>query len=214
MTLAWNLNPALSPSMDLSIQPLQVLLNLFLSPGPLSCPTLGSKPSWRNPLPSLLTPLPLRITEALVQITACTARVKTTDKTKNLTKKENSAEVVPHYLIGSGDMATIYISPDAYCGAFKEELILQKFNFTNHQTAGLHFIEKDNCLLLASIGLSTPAAQIPHWPYHIQGAWLIKINGTPVSTIHSVLQEPRSNQGQKVLLLDFYLPVTCELETS
>jgi hypothetical protein len=30
----------------------------------------------------------------------------------------------------------------------------------------------------------------------------------------SVLQEPRSNQGQKVLLLDFYLLVTCELETS
>ncbi len=30
----------------------------------------------------------------------------------------------------------------------------------------------------------------------------------------SVLQEPRSNQGQKVLLLDFYLLVTYKLETS
>jgi hypothetical protein len=30
----------------------------------------------------------------------------------------------------------------------------------------------------------------------------------------SVLQEPRSNQGPKVLLLDFYLLVTYKLETS
>jgi hypothetical protein len=33
-------------------------------------------------------------------------------------------------------------------------------------------------------------------------------------TIRSVLQEPQSNQGPKVLLLDFYLLVTYELETS
>jgi hypothetical protein len=36
MTLAWNPNPTLSLSMDLSIQPLQVPLNIFLSLGSLS----------------------------------------------------------------------------------------------------------------------------------------------------------------------------------
>jgi hypothetical protein len=48
-----------------------------------------------------------------------------TNKTKNLTKKEIAAEVVSHYLIRPGDMATIYISPDAYPSAFDEELNLQ-----------------------------------------------------------------------------------------
>jgi hypothetical protein len=31
--------------------------------------------------------------------------------------------------------------------------------------------------------LNTPGAQIPHWHNCIWGAWLIKISGTPVSTI-------------------------------
>jgi hypothetical protein len=122
---------------------------------PILPPTLRSKPSWKNPLPSLLTPLSLCITEGPVQITACVAQVKTTDKTKTLTKKQIAAEVVSHYLIGSRDMTTIYISPDAYRGAFEEELNLQKFGFTNNWTVGLHFIKKDNCLILASIDLST-----------------------------------------------------------
>ena len=30
----------------------------------------------------------------------------------------------------------------------------------------------------------------------------------PLRVVRSVLQEPRSNQGPKVLLLDFYLPIT------
>jgi hypothetical protein len=145
--------------------------------------SLRSKPFRKNPLPSLLTPLPLCITEAPVQITARAARVQTTDETKNLTKKAIAAEVVSHYLIGSRDMATIYISPDVYCGAFEEELNLQKVDINTHWMADLCFFKKDNCLILASIDLSMPGAQIPHWRNCIWGALLIKINGIPVSTI-------------------------------
>jgi hypothetical protein len=80
-------------------------------------------------------------------------------------------------------MGTIYISPDVYCGTLEEELNLQKFDFTTHWMAGLHFFDKDDCLILASIDFSTPSAQSPHWRNCIRGAWLIEIDGTPVSTI-------------------------------
>jgi hypothetical protein len=152
-----SLHGPLHPTPPGTIEPISVPWH------PLLPPPLRSKPSWKNPLPSLLAPLPLRITEAPVQITAPAAWVKTTDKTKNLTKREIAAEVVSHYLIRSRDMATIYVSPDAYRGAFKEELNLQKFDFTTHRTASLCFIEKDNCPILASIDLILSAVQIPHW---------------------------------------------------
>ena len=129
------------------------------------------------------------------------------DKTKNLRKKEIAVELVSYYLIGFGDMATIYISPDAYRGTFEEELNLQKFDFTTHRTTSLRFIKKENCLILAFIDLSTPAAQIPHWPNHIQGACLIEINGTPLSTIKdapAIFCRPSNANAHSCTLLSSY----------
>jgi hypothetical protein len=81
------------------------------------------------------------------------------------------------------DMAMIYISPDPYGGAFEEELNLCKFNISTHRTAGLCFFEKNGRILLASMAPSTPGACIPQWRTRPQGAWLIQINGTTVSSI-------------------------------
>ncbi len=47
----------------------------------------------------------------------------------------------------------------------------------------MRLLEKDGRLVLASINGSTPMAQIDRWQTHVRGAWLVSIDGTPVSTI-------------------------------
>jgi hypothetical protein len=153
-------------------------------PPPLSSRQTCSKSSWCCPPKSLRTPLPLRITAAPHSVGARAARVKS----RPLSKKELAAEVVREYAIGSDDMATVYISPDPFYGAFIEELDLRKFDFSRHSTAGLNFLEKDQQLYLTSIDPSTPGARIPRWRTRIRGAWLIEVDGTRVTTITDVQQ--------------------------
>ncbi len=98
-------------------------------------------------------------------------------------KKHIAADVVAEYLIGTLDMAMIYVSPDPYGSAFEEELDLRKFDITTHRSAGLCFFEKNGCLLLASMAPSTPGVRVPRWRSRLRGAWLLDINGTPISTI-------------------------------
>ena len=100
-----------------------------------------------------------------------------------MTKKEIAAEVMSEYSIGVYDMATVYISPDPFYGAFEEDLDLRKFNLSKHSTAGLNFMEKGQRLFLTSIDPGTPGARIPRWRTRIRGAWLIKINGTRINTL-------------------------------
>jgi hypothetical protein len=126
---------------------------------------------------SILSPLPLRVTDTPQPA----ARVKSKDDNK--TKKQIAADVVAEYLIGSNDMAMIYISPDPFGSAFEEEINLRKFNFNTHRTAGLCFLEKDNHIYLASMAPSTPGARVPRWRTRIRGAWLMNIDGIPVSSI-------------------------------
>ena len=73
-------------------------------------------------------------------------------------KKQIAANVVLEYLIGASDMAMIYVSPDPYGTAFKEEFDVRKFDINTHRTAGLCFFEKNNQNLLASMAPSTPDA--------------------------------------------------------
>ncbi len=104
-------------------------------------------------------------------------------KEDQCSKKKISADVVLEYLIGALDMAMIYVSLDPYGTAFEEELDLHKFDINTHRTAGLCFFEKNNQILLASMAPSPPGARIPWWQTRIWGAWLIKIDGTPVASI-------------------------------
>jgi hypothetical protein len=91
--------------------------------------------------------------------------------------------VVSDYLINSEDMAMIYVSPDPYATVFEEELDLQKINLARHPTAGLILFEKDNRILLASMAPGTPGARIARWRTCIRGAWLIQVDGTPVTSM-------------------------------
>jgi hypothetical protein len=66
---------------------------------------------------------------------------------------------------------------------FEKEIDLRKWDLTKHRTAGMRFLEKDGRLVLALINASTLAACIEWWRTHIRGAWLVSIDGTPVTTI-------------------------------
>jgi len=78
------------------------------------------------------------------------------------------------------------MSPDPYGQAFEQEINLHKWDLTNHRTADIPLLEKNGCLLLASIDVSTPAERIARWHTHLRGAWLVSVNGTPVETITDV----------------------------
>jgi hypothetical protein len=83
-------------------------------------------------------------------------------------------------------MAMIYMSPDPYGRTFEKEIDLCKWDLTRHCTAGMRLLEKDGRLILASIDADTPAARIERWHTHLHGAWLVSIEGNPVSTIAEV----------------------------
>ncbi len=167
------LDGLLHPPSSSTIEPISV-------PWPPPLPHfLKSNLKWKNPPHSLHALLPLRIMAAPKTIGARAARVKLPEKRK----KDITAEVMSEYLIGPGDMAMVYISPDPFYGAFKEELDLWKFDLTKHRTAGVNFFEKDQHLFLTSMDPSTPGACIPCWHARIRGAWLIEIDGTCVTTI-------------------------------
>jgi hypothetical protein len=80
-------------------------------------------------------------------------------------------------------MAMIYMSLDPYATVFKEELDLRKMNLARHPTAGLILFEKDNRILLASMTPGTPGVRIARWQTRIRGAWLIQVDGIPVTSI-------------------------------
>ncbi len=99
------------------------------------------------------------------------------------TQKIIAADVMTEFNIHASDMAMVYISPDPYGDAFKEELDLCKFDISTHQMAGLCFFEKHGRLLLAMMAPSMPGARIPRWRTRLRGAWLIQIDDTPVNSI-------------------------------
>jgi hypothetical protein len=104
----------------------------------------------------LMTSLPLCVTDTPPPniIAARAARVRSNNNTKS--KKQITADVVSEYLIGVDDMAMVYVSPDPFSSAFKEELDLRKFDHSTHRTAGLCFFENDGRIFLASMAASTP----------------------------------------------------------
>jgi hypothetical protein len=100
-----------------------------------------------------------------------------------MSKKDIAAEVVWEFSIGHDDMAMVYLSPDPFYGAFKEELDLRKFDLSRHRTAGLNFLEQDSRLDLALMEPGTPGARIPRWRTRLRGAWLIAVDGAHLTTL-------------------------------
>jgi hypothetical protein len=161
---------------------------------------------------SLFAPLPLQITNAPNLIAAKAARLSNTIAQKS--QKAIAADVVSEYLIGASDMAMIYVSPDPYGGAFEEELDLHKFDVATHRTPGLCFFKKNGRLLLALMAPSTPGMRVPQWRTHLQGDWLIEVNGTPVSSIndaHAIFAHLSSERTPTCTLLFSHPEVTPDI---
>ena len=157
-------------------------------PPPLTAPLnngLDKDNVWTPPPRSLYASLPLRVTplpdaaHTPHTVNARAARLQS----HATTQKKTAAEVVSDYLINSEDMAMIYVSLDPYATVFKEELDLRKMNLARHPTAGLILFEKDNRILLASMTPGTPGVRIARWQTRIRGAWLIQVDGIPVTSI-------------------------------
>jgi hypothetical protein len=143
-------------------------------PPPLQNVHKAAKP----PPMSLFALLPLRLTAQPNSFAATAAWVNALPTAGTL-----ASDIVTKFLIGPHDMAMIYMSPNPYGRTFEKEVDLRKLDITRHRTAGMRLLEKDGRLVLASINGSTPMAQIDRWQTHVRGAWLVSIDGTPVSTI-------------------------------
>ncbi len=194
---AWYLQPTQSPAaqllfdLGLEAETLFVAHDSPVHPTPIGMITPVAVP-WPPSFPiphklskpppfSLLAPLPLRLPDTPNIIAATAARVQATPDGRTLV-----LDVLTEYLIKPHDMAMIYMSPDPYGRTFEQEIDLCKWDRTKHCTTGWHLLEKNGRLLLASIDASTPEARIDRWCTHVQGAWLVFINGTTVTTIADV----------------------------
>jgi hypothetical protein len=102
------------------------------------------------------------------------------------------------------DVAQVYLSSTPYNDAFEEAIDLRKFDFTHHRSAGLSLLQQDNRLILTSMVPSTPGARIAQWRTRLQGAWLLSVDGTPVTTLSDVQQtfhDLSLRQASKCILL-------------
>ena len=108
------------------------------------------------------------------------------------------------FKIGVSDMDMIYMSPDSYHKASEQTVDLRKFDMATHHTGGLNLFESDGRVHLASISPSTPTARIHDWCTRIRGAWLVKVDTTPVANIADVttaFTELRLNHAISTTLL-------------
>jgi hypothetical protein len=137
--------------------------------------------SLKTCLHCLYAPLPLRVTLDPNTVRAREAQTKSNIPMKS--KKSVAAKVVSKFMIGFKDMAMLYIFPDPYYGAFEKELDLQKFDFASHWTAGLCFLQLDNQLILALMKTGTLGACTKNWQMHLWETWILKFDGTCISTI-------------------------------
>ncbi len=138
------------------------------------------------------TPLPLRETLPTQRpLTAAAAQTLVSQEpshtpamiAKTKVRSKSPSDIVAEYLIGTHDMAMVYLSPDPYFEAFEEVIDLRKFDLTQHRTAGLCLAHSDNRLFLGCMTPGTPGAKIPRWRSCLKGAWLIKVGDKLVSSI-------------------------------
>jgi hypothetical protein len=189
------------------------------APWPPMAPPTALDKQWstthqHRSLPLLLrvTASPLVLPTAAKTTTPLSHQAYTTNK--NLNNKQLAAELVTQYLINGKDLATIYMSPEPYHQAFEEELNLCRFDLSRHKTAGLSFIEHNNRLILATMSPHTPGNRLPRWRTHLRGAWLIKIDDTPIHNIgdaQRMFQQLSDNNATTCVLLFSHPEITCNI---
>jgi hypothetical protein len=149
--------------------------------------------------------LPLRLSlepyqpDAVIHMITCSPHLGTC-----VTPSTNNTTTSLSYGVSATDVAQVYLSPTPYNDAFEEEIDIRKFDFTRHCSAGLSLLRQDNRLILVSMVPSTPGACIARWCIRLQGAMLLSVNGTPVTTLldaQQVFHELSLRQAATCILL-------------
>jgi hypothetical protein len=97
--------------------------------------------------------------------------------------KITASTIANEYNISQRCIEMIYMLPNPNHDSFDELIDLQHYDLSKHQTAGLSFIQKNGCVILAHLIPSTPGAKIPQWRTQLHGAWLTRIGDQVVYTI-------------------------------
>ncbi len=126
-----------------------------MAPWPPTCPVLMACKWVLPPRPRML-PLPLRKTELPHRpIAAVAARLRVTNPI--------ASEIATEYDITRSDLATVYMSPDPFFGAFEEDIDLRKWSYDKHRTAGLALVEHNGQVYLGNMIPSSPGAKVDKW---------------------------------------------------
>ncbi len=91
-----------------------------------------------------------------------------------------------YHITSQQDLEQVYFSLTVYNEAFEEILDMKSFFTTSLASGGMQFIRADGWLILETILKGTPCAKIRNWWSRLKGAWLIYINGSPVSNVADV----------------------------
>jgi hypothetical protein len=151
-------------------------------------PSIPTKKPTATPTMALNSFLPLRLSETPTTTAARAAKVENPYEDTILHPRYHKLDIIQEMNLDRDDtFAQIYISPSPYCEAFEETLDLRKWTPRDHQTAGLVLQQKGDRLILISIDKSTPASRIPRWRSRCRGAWIMEINGIPVSSSLDVI---------------------------
>ena len=95
---------------------------------------------------------------------------------------------VTEFDITRRDLEQIYLSPSPYEDSFEEEIDLRRWTASTHPTAGMDFKDVNGRLIITTMTPGTPSHRIPRWKSRLRHAWLINIDGQPVSTVEQVQQ--------------------------
>jgi hypothetical protein len=141
------------------------------------------------PCHALHAHLSLRESGSPQTVTAWAALITASSNPHEGTKIRPSwdARAVSNYHINfKHDVKQVYFSPTVYNEAFEEIQDMTGFFTTALPSGGMQFIMVDRQLILEIISKGTLCAKIRNWRSQLKGAWLISINGSPVSTVAEV----------------------------
>ena len=123
------------------------------------------------------SPIPLRLSaEPICRQQGARAANAEIDASTIFTPAINRLDIITDMQLDKEEVfAQVYLSPDPYHEAFKENIDIRRWTSHDHPTAGLSLIKRDDRLILANIEKSTPAAKIDKWQSRCRGAWLQEV---------------------------------------
>ncbi len=122
-----------------------------MAPWPPSCP-VSTTCKWEVPPRPQMLPLPLSETALPCPIAATVACVRVPNPI--------ALEIATEYDITCINLATVYMSPDPFFGAFEEDIDLRKWSYNKHRTVGMALVKHNGRLYLGNMIPGSPGAKV------------------------------------------------------